>query len=914
MWIGTTEGLLTTDPYKENFRLSLHDAKNPTPSSVGNINALTEDEKGNIWIATGDGLTLLTSQNQFLHYVHDKKNTNSLIHDYIWSVASEGNGKIWIGTEGGLDLFETATQNFYHYKSIPGDESSLPHNSLRSTYVDNMGTLWLGCFAGGVRKYDKRLVRFPLYHPINSDPATFNLKMTFCFAETKTGDILIGSDGGGLNLFRKKENSFYHFPESTNPSRGLPKGHAVLALLTNTADNDIWIGTYNYGLSHYNASTKTFINYLKGSDNKHLSDGSVYALLDDQKGNLWVGTNNGGVNILNLKTNRITTLPYGTRDGKHLSGTCIRCLYKNSDGKIWIGTYGAGICIYDPASKTFDYLDKDNSQLSNNIVLSIHKDRKGNIWAGTMGGLSLYHEANKTFTTFTEADGLANNVINSIQEDASGLLWLSTKKGIVRFNPITKSIKNFGPQNGLQGYEFLGGAGFTSTSGKIYFGGFDGFNVFDPRNIPENDLAPSVKITGFEIFSQPIKIGGNSPLKKDISITDSISLPYSSSMISFEFSALDFTAPDKNQYAYKLEGFDKDWIYCGNSRTATYTNLDPGKYRFCVKASNNDGVWNEKGTSISIIITPPFWGTWWFRLLAMIFIVVTVYSFFRYRIHKINAQKIKLQELVREQTKQLSGFAEQQQEARKKAEDDAIAIEVANRALEQKNRELEQFAFVASHDLQEPLRTISSFVDLFQKDYKDKLDAKGAKYLSFVLQSSDRMRTLIKDLLEYSRIGRKREIGKIHCNEIIQQVLADLHVSVQENNAEITCSDLPVIDGYATEMKQLFQNLITNAIKFHKPGEAPKIHISVDRNNGGWEFVCKDNGIGIEQKHTERIFVIFQRLHTRNEYEGSGIGLANCKKIVELHGGNIWVESVPGEGSAFHFTVADFSLENVSLN
>jgi len=232
-------------------------------------------------------------------------------------------------------------------------------------------------------------------------------------------------------------------------------------------------------------------------------------------------------------------------------------------------------------------------------------------------------------------------------------------------------------------------------------------------------------------------------------------------------------------------------------------------------------------------------------------------------------------------------------------------LEWKNKELEQKNRELEQFAYIASHDLQEPLRTVSSFAERLQKQYKDRIDDMGRKYLFFIQQGTDRMKTLITDLLEYSRIGRKRELKTVDCNEIINNVVADLHTAIHESKVEIERGNLPVVKGYTTEMKQLFQNLMANAIKFRKKEAAPKICINSRQIDGGWEFTVKDNGIGIPEEHKERIFIIFQRLHSRSEYEGSGIGLSHCKKIVELHGGKIWVKSQPGEGSTFHFTILE---------
>ena len=251
---------------------------------------------------------------------------------------------------------------------------------------------------------------------------------------------------------------------------------------------------------------------------------------------------------------------------------------------------------------------------------------------------------------------------------------------------------------------------------------------------------------------------------------------------------------------------------------------------------------------------------------------------------------------------------------RKKAEETLLRseadLEIKNKQLQQKNKELEQFAFVASHDMQEPLRTTSSFVELLQKQYKGKLDERADRYLNFISQSSDRMKVLIKDLLDYSRIGRKKELDEVDCNIMLQEVCEDLGCAITETGAKIEAVRLPVIKGYSTEIKQLFQNLVANAIKFRRQNEAPYINIGVKGKGDCWEFTFKDNGIGIEERHMERIFIIFQRLHNRREYEGSGIGLAHCKKIVELHGGKIWIESKPGEGSTFYFTLAAGRIVN----
>ena len=468
-----------------------------------------------------------------------------------------------------------------------------------------------------------------------------------------------------------------------------------------------------------------------------------------------------------------------------------------------------------------------------------------------------------------------------------------------------QKFRNYSVFNGLQDEEFDVGAGLFTKRGDIFFGGINGFNVFNPDSLPENKNIPPVFLTGFELFNKAVIPGAKgSVLHQSLLETKEIILSHDQSVFTFEFAALDYTFPEKNQYAYKLEGFDKDWNNVGDKRTATYTNLDPGTYIFRVRGSNNDGIWNKDGISIEIIITPPFWLRWWFKILAVLIIVGGAVGFYGHRVSSINKQKINLQQQVREQTRQLLESTEKEHNARKEAEQ-------ANIDLERKNKELEQFAYVASHDLQEPLRTTSSFVGLLQKQYHGKLDEKADKYLTYILESSGRMRVLIKNLLDYSQIGNKKELEQVDCNKMLHNVLADLGIAINEAGADIKSDSLPVINGYATELKQLFQNLITNAIKFKKEGASPEINISVHKNGSYWQFAFKDNGIGIEEKYNEKIFVIFQRLHSRTEYEGSGIGLSHCKKIVELHKGRIWVESTPGSGSTFSFTIKENNKSHV---
>jgi signal transduction histidine kinase len=637
----------------------------------------------------------------------------------------------------------------------------------------------------------------------------------------------------------------------------------------------------------------------------------------DKKGNLWLTTWGGGLCYYNIKANTYQFYRHNEKDENTLCNDYVTNVYEDRQGWLWVATIN-GLNVLFPGKTGFVRYHsnpKIHGSLPNNFIEPLLEDRIGNLWIGTKGGLSYFQKATGTFLNFSEKHGLASNVVQSVLMDRKGQLWLGTNKGISRFDPVAKTFRNYDVSDGLQGSGFTAQCAYQSEDGEMFFGGSKGLNSFYPDQINDNLFVPPVFLTGLEIFNRPVYAGDKtSPLTSDISETKTLNLSYTHSVFTLEFAALNFVLPEKNQYAYLLEGFDKDWNYIGGRRRATYTNLDPGTYTFRVMASNNDGVWNKKGTAIKIIINPPFWSTWWFRAVLSLAFIFAAYGFYYLRINRIKAQRARLQVLVQQQTLQLRLAAAEEQKARKEAERARHAIEVGSKALAQKNKELEQFVYVASHDLQEPLRTTTSFVGLLQRQYGGKLDDKADKYLTFIIQSSERMKVLIRDLLEYSRIGRTRELSRFDCNEVIREVVADLNVAIKERKAEVRFQDLPVIDAYPTEIKQLFQNLVSNALKFQKPGVQPLVVISGARKKDAWEFVCQDNGIGIDAEHQERIFVIFQRLHTRNEYEGSGIGLANCKKIVELHGGNLWVESTPGQGSAFYFTIPDIYGNNLVYN
>jgi signal transduction histidine kinase/ligand-binding sensor domain-containing protein len=963
LWIGTEGGGLNLYDKKTNrFIKYFHNDTNPASLSNNWVKDIVEDRQHNLWISTHNGGVNLFDRKRktFRHFRHDNNNPHLLASDNNWELFVDSRDRLWVGTRGqGLDLFDRQKEEFIHFRNIPGNNNSLQsnvikaigeddkgnlwvgtengglaimsldangvfenylqddadkaginNNSIWSIFRDAKGNMWIGTSNAGIDFVNRDAANFTHYRHTSS-PLSLSNNSVLSIVEDSDGDIWLGTDGGGMNLFDPVHGTFKHYkndPANTNSI----SGNYVLDLYEDSEKN-LWVGTWGSGVTVFNKRTNKYRHFVYNpSGSKGLSSPNVWTICEDADKNVWLGTYNEGINVYDRKNDSFIYYRNDPSNPASLSNNTINIIFQDSDKNIWIGTNGSGLDLFDKKTKTFIHFSHSDvvGSISNDDVYCIREDRSGNLWIGTNLGLNKFDKKTRKFTAYYTRNGLPSNTIPALLIDKKGNLWAGTFNGMSRFNPATLNFKNFGISDGLQSDEFKMNSCFRASNGKMYFGGINGFNEFFPDSIREKRYMPPLVFTDFQIFNKhvPIADSSNKELFLDKTITDTkeITVPYDQSVISFEFASLNYAVQDKKQYSYMLEGFDRDWNYVGTRHTATYTNLNPGDYVFKVRGLDNEGKWSARAAIIHLTVTPPYWMTWWFRLVVVVAIICGIIGFYRYRVSAIRKQKLRLQRLVRQQTLRLRQSAEEEFRARQEAELAKLEVEEANVKLARKNKELEQFAYVASHDMQEPLRTTSSFVSLLQKQYTGRLDEKADKYLSYIAGSSDRMKVLIKDLLDFSRIGTKGGLEKVDSRQVVNTVLADLTFAIDESKASVVVHDLPVIDAYPTELKQLFQNLVYNAIKFRKKNVAPHIRINAQHNNDDeWLFSIQDNGIGIEQKHSERIFVIFQRLHSRSEYEGSGIGLAHCKKITELHGGRIWLESEPGTGTTFYFTIPD---------
>ncbi len=451
---------------------------------------------------------------------------------------------------------------FVHHYSDPKNPDGLVHNAVYSMYVDKRNAVWIGT-EGGLDRWDRSSGKFTHYLHDPSNPSSLGENLVQCILEDNSGSLWLGTQSSGLDRFDRTSGKFSHFRH--DPAKP-----------------------------------------------KSLSDNRIYALLEDRKGEIWIGTYGGGLNRFDRKTNTFSVYSHNDSVSSSLGGPGVWSLYEDREGVLWVGTYKGGLDRFDRETETFTHFRSDPSDprtLSHETVLCLHEDRRGDLWVGTMSGLNRFDRATGTFQRYFEKEGLPNSYINGILEDDQGNLWISTVKGISRYDPQRKIFRNFDQSDGLQGNEFNTGAFVKDRkTGEMYFGGMNGFNLFHPDKVTNNPFVPPVVFTTFVRYNTDDE-EGKPIVEKGIAAKSGITLTYKDNVASFEFAALNYYNTVKNLYAYKLEGFNDNWIQLGSERKATFTNLDAGEYTLHVKGSNNDGVWNDDGTSLALTVTPPWWKT-----------------------------------------------------------------------------------------------------------------------------------------------------------------------------------------------------------------------------------------------------------------------------------------------------------------
>lgn len=909
-WLATNRGLVVFNP--ATGASSAYDgaaASTAVKELLSNwVRAIYVDLQGKIWIGSiGRGIACFDPQTQqFSLFQHKDGVANGLVHNDILSFEEDASGQLWIGTEnGGISIRNPQSGQFQTIASDPFDPHSLSNNSVYTIHRDDLGNMWVGTWSGGVNLLPAVGEKMAYVPYVAGKPDGLNNSSILSINSTDDRTIWVGTDGGGLNALDLSTMKFTHFLAQPGNPESIKDNYVISVQPIDS--NLLGLGYQREGLDLFNTKTRKVVRHISIKQQPgDVIDFSVNSMCRDRHNNLWVGTWGAGLMVFDGHYQKIAQYLHSP-DSNSMINDFVNCIIEDHNGIIWFGTE-EGLGAYDPVKRTFQsyqHRKEDQKTICHNQVNDVLEDAKGNIWLVSTGGLNKIDPSRKNIRSYQQEVGQLGNSMMSILEDQHGVIWISTYTGLTAFYPTTETFKNFVEGQRLKGQEFKNNSAYRARNGYLFLGGTDGFNFFHPDSLKESKLLPDVRFTGFRLFNQEQQPGmKGSVLEKAISTTDTVILNYQQNVFTIDFAALGYVFPENNQYAYMLESFDKEWIYSGQNRSATYTNLNPGKYVFKVKATNNDGVWNEKVASLLIIVEPPFWKTFGFRVLIFLALIGAILGFVRYRVASYYRQKVLLEEQVKQQTKELVLANLEESKAREEAEKAKGEADELNLKLQLTNQEMEHLVYIVSHDLKEPLRTTTSFIELLEKKYKELLDGKGLQYLHFITDASNRMKNMIDDLLDYSRIGKTNQPIWVDVNELLQNVLSDLKATIQEQGAVVSYDPMPSFYGYATELKLLFQNLISNAIKFRKKGVAPTISIKAEDQQTHWLFSFQDNGIGIESEYHEKVFQLFQRLHLRTEYEGTGIGLAHCQRIVALHEGKIWVDSTLGEGSTFHFTIS----------
>ena len=793
---------------------------------------------------------------------------NGILSNTVRALLEIDDQVIWAGTKKGLNVINLKTGQIKNFINDPLNPNSLSQNSIREISIDDEHNIWLGTFNGGVNCVYNQFDNFYYMGLKKGGKNNLSYNVVNSIFQDKLGDFWMGTDDGGLNHVDSAlqlNSSYYQY---NGVMREL-LGNSVKRIAQNTTDaTKLWIGTGN-GLTVFDKTTKTFCDthiLPKPTESGVIQN---LVLLNDENG-LWVGTNFSGLYFLSKS---------GSLKSFQMSDNKISALLKTGDN-LWVGTTNNGLdrlnvklnqIVHYPANIEKPYA------LTSNAILSICKDKKGRLWIGTDGGgLNYFDTKNNQFYCIDEEKGIANNTIHEILEDSRGRLWLSTNKGIssvdlkrfaVPFNKSDLVIANYSVEDGLQSNQFSNGAALKAANGKLIFGGINGITVFDPDKIKVNRVKPNIVFTDFLIFNKSVSFKTeSSPLQKPIDETTEISLNHNQTSFTIKFAALNYIAPHKNSYAFKLDGFsDSEWHYLTDEQSATYTNLDAGTYYFKIKAANNDGVWNNTPRVLKIIILPPWYKTFY---AYGVYLALVIYLLYLFNIYSKRTERLKTE----------------------------LAFESINHAKDQELARNQLSFFVnISHEIKTPLTMILAPIERMMTDEVSYIQIK--QQLGIIRRNGNKLMHLVNQLLDKKQLDAGQMHLEVTENNIIPFVeeimVAFACLATGKNMTIKLIKNTEEINLWfdVDKLEKIFFNLLSNAIKFGKNFGEIVISIYKDADNGWVLIKVEDDGYGIAPNKINKIFTQFYHEDHNLKIEGNGLGLAFSKQLVELHYGEISVES-----------------------
>jgi signal transduction histidine kinase/ligand-binding sensor domain-containing protein/CheY-like chemotaxis protein len=955
-WLGGVDGLYYYNQDSNELKQFFTQDKYKKYSPITEVNTLLE-EGDTIWAGTIRGRIyyILKSTMEVHQLTYNFEETY-----YINDIFKGRDGLFYIANTNGLYIYNKTKNSAIAYKRQKDNPDGLNGVGTTQVYQDLQGNIWIGAFQGGANLAVSGKA-FNNYNTFSKE-ITLDVINVNSILEDSRGNLWLGSFDQGVNVIDPLTNKRKLFLNDPKDPSSLAYG-SVFVIFEDSHQN-IWIGNYLGYLQRYNPATGKFISYPFNPELGSKSRGmDVRSIIEDKEGMLWIVSHSNGLSRFNPSTAEYKHYrsDYNNRNSTLPDDWAFQVI-SDKTGYFWIAT-PSGLSGFDPYTEIFNnyyHNEKDTNSLCHNFVTVLFEDSYENLWIGTKYGLDLFDRKANRFFHFFEKDGLPSNQILAILEHKPGELWISTGNGLSRMRYDKEKVlgnnhaefRNFNKSDNLQDIFFWDRSAIKLKNNNLVFGSEKGIVVFNPDEIEDNKRIPNVYITSFKLFNKDVQIGEyDSILTRNVSKTNEIRLKYNQNFFTLGFVAINYISNENNQYKYFMEGFDKEWINAGNKREATYTNLDPGKYTFMVKASNNDGYWNEKGTSIHLTILPPFWQTWLFRGILVLIIAGISYMGYQYRIHNLKSQNIELESRVNERTEELSmlnskiskqnvlleeqknnveiafgELARYRTKLEELVEDRTKELIAAKDRAEESDRLKSSFLTNLSHEIRTPLNSIIGFSNLLCDP--ELSDDERNSFKTIIEGSNDTLLNLINDIIDFSKIEAGHldiNISDVSLNSVFNNIhnvygLAIMK-QIPDNNIidfKINASDSTravVVSTDEFRLKQVITNLINNAIKFTNEGY---IEVGCAPNEDGnmLEFYVKDTGIGIKKEYCEIIFQRFRKVEEDNTniYRGAGLGLSISQELVKMLGGNIWVESEYKKGSTFHFTIPliSFTAKDIS--
>lgn len=830
------------------------------------IQAILQQSPTRIWVATeGAGLFLINPKTQEIkNYLHSNANPKSISSNYIRSLALDSQNRLWIGTFNDLNIYHEGNDSFVSYSSNPVVNGSLSQRSVRSIFMDSQGGMWLGTYFGGLNYYHPIRNRFK---NIRNIPYKNSLSdnVVSCIVEDKNNNLWIGTNDGGLNLYNPVMQKFTHYAlQEKEREKGIGSNN-VKAVYVDEEKSLVYIGTHAGGLSVLHRNSGQMVSY--NQRNSQLVNENVYAILPDGEGHLWLGTLSALVRF-DPEKRSFTTIEK-EKDGTPVMSRQITTLFRDSHKRLWVGGE-EGVSVFRQEGEEIESVSiLPVSNVTKMFTNCIYESSNGIIWIGTREGFYGLNEKEKQIKRYTTDNGLPNNVVYGILEDSFGRLWLSTNRGISCFNPETGKFRNFTESDGLQSNQFNTSSYCRTSSGQMYFGGINGITTFRPELLLDNPHTPPVVITKLELFNKVVRPDDETGiLSKNINDTESITLKSWQTAFSIEFVVSNYISGQHNTFAYKLDGYDKEWYYLTDKRTVSYSNLPQGTYHFMVKAANSDGKWNPTPTVLEIIVLPVWYKTWW----AVILFLATFIGFITFVFRFFWMRK--------------SMEAELEMERRDKEHQEEI------------NQMKMRFFINISHELRTPLTLILAPLQEIISKISDRWTRNQLEYIQ---RNANRLLHLVNQLMDYRRAELgvfELKVKKGNAHQLIQdnflfydklarhkKITYTLHSELEDKEA--------VFDPNYLEL--IVNNLLSNAFKYTESGQS--ITVTLKEENGWLLLQVSDTGAGIPINKQGKIFERFYQIES--EHVGSGIGLSLVQRLVDLHHGRIELDSEEGKGSTF---------------